>query len=134
MIPWDQSSGIKPEEKTRLKSMVKAVNILFLENLRNSFRIKSEEQALLSLSLFKHFKTSSSVISEFNSKLCSLIFERSISGLGASLLLTLLFSFSKCSAKVSSETFCKVSCLDWSTLFNEFQYDLGSEFCRARSL
>ena len=63
MIPCDHSLGIRPDKKTRLKNLVKAVNIVVLENLRNSFKIMSKEQALL-----KHFNTSSSVISEFNSK------------------------------------------------------------------
>ena len=49
MMPLDQSSGIIPEENTILNSLVYAVNILGFENLRNSFKIKSVEHALLSL-------------------------------------------------------------------------------------
>ena len=61
--------------KTRLKNVVKRVNILVLEDFRNSLRIRSDEQALLSFRLFKHFKTSASEITEFNSELCSATFE-----------------------------------------------------------
>ena len=38
-----------PEENTILNSLVYAVNILHYEYLRNSFKIRSDEQALLTV-------------------------------------------------------------------------------------
>ena len=49
-MPLDQSSGIIPEANTIINSLVYAVNILDFDYLRNSFKIKSDEHALLSLS------------------------------------------------------------------------------------
>ena len=54
-----------------LKSFVKAESILFFENFKNSFKMRSEEQALFSFKQLMLFKTSCSAMGEFISKLCS---------------------------------------------------------------
>ena len=71
IIPSDQSFGINPEEKIMLKSFVKAESILFFENFKNSFKMRSEEQALFSFKQLMLFRTSCSVMGELIFKLCS---------------------------------------------------------------
>ena len=63
-----------------LNSFVNAVKILVLENFRNSFKIRSESQALFNFRFFMLFRTSYSEIVEFNSKLCSEVCAWSICG------------------------------------------------------
>ena len=65
-MPCDQSSGTIPVVNTILNSLVKAADMNDFECLKNSFRIWYDEHTLFNFSLWIHFETSSSVISQFS--------------------------------------------------------------------